>query len=126
MRSRTSEPRLGKLVLVLIGRLDKTLGASVAVNHSTIKEITYTPGLAKDYEVDLGAKSLETRILGDLGGLSASVRDTSLGAPPPPELARALAQAMDVLESEAFVKVRRAVAAKKIFGISLLGELGRV
>lgn len=114
--------RLGKLVLVLIGRLDKSVSAKVPVKHADFNELHYEPGMADDYTVDLPSKTIRTRHLGDLSGLSSAVAKCT-GTATSETLSSALRSAMDALEHEAVVKVRSAVTSRKGLASSLLGEL---
>jgi hypothetical protein len=118
----TQSKFLGKLIFVLIGKLDKTLQAEAHIGHPDYNTLRYDPSLASDFEVDDVTKTIQTRVLGDLGGLAASIA-ASTGTQPSSELLRALAEALDHLENEAVVKVRGAVKARKNLSSSLLGEL---
>lgn len=114
--------RLGKLVLVLIGKLDKSVSAKVSVRHADFNELHYEPGMAQDYAVDVSSKTIRTRLLGDLSGLSSAVAKKT-GTAADEALCAALSAAMDALEHEAVVKVRSAVTSRKGLASSLLGEL---
>lgn len=99
---------LGKLVLVLIGKLDKSVSAKVTVKHADFSELHYEPGMADEYTVDLASRTIRTRLLGDLSGLSSAV-SRQTGTAVDEALCGALGAAMDALEHEAVVKVRAAV-----------------
>jgi hypothetical protein len=114
--------RLGKLVFVLIGRLDKTLNADVDVANNAFTHLHYVPNLSVECTVDAGAKTISTRTLGDLGGISHAI-EKKTGVAPTADQYRALAAAMDRLENEAVVKVRSAVTSRRNLPSSLLGEL---